>query len=121
MFQNLTVFKLAHAMAVHAGTQQAMVARNIAHADSPGYQARHLESFAEALRGGALRADSSQPGGMSFRFSLADPPAGTDPNGNSVSIEQEMLRATDAKRQHDRATAIYKSHLGILRASLGRL
>jgi flagellar basal-body rod protein FlgB len=31
-----------------------------------------------------------------------------------------MLHAVDAKRQHDRALAIYKFSLGILRTSLGR-
>ncbi len=43
-----------------------------------------------------------------------------DPNGNSVSLETEMLNAVSAKRQHDRALAIYKSSLTVLRASLGR-
>ena len=42
------------------------------------------------------------------------------PDGNSVSIETEMLRATDAKRQHDRSLAIYRSTMTILRASLVR-
>ena len=44
----------------------------------------------------------------------------SDPNGNSVAIEDEILRSVDAKRQHDRALAIYRSSLNILRTSIGR-
>ena len=43
-----------------------------------------------------------------------------DPNGNTVSLELEMVKAVDADRQHGRALAIYRSGLTILRASLGR-
>jgi len=43
-----------------------------------------------------------------------------EPNQNAVSIEEEMMLAVNAKRQHDRAMAIYKSSLNILRTSLGR-
>jgi len=31
-----------------------------------------------------------------------------------------MLRAVDVKRQHDRALAIYKSSLTVLRTAIGR-
>jgi flagellar basal-body rod protein FlgB len=57
------------------------------------------------IRAPSMHVDEAQP---------------TDPNGNSVSVEQEILRSVDAKRQHDRAIAIYRSSLKILRSSLGR-
>jgi flagellar basal-body rod protein FlgB len=54
-------------------------------------------------------------------FAVAkDPDAVADPNGNSVALETEMLRAVDVKRQHDRALAIYKSSLTVLRTAIGR-
>lgn len=128
MFKNLTVFRLAHAMATHAGQRQAVIARNVANADTPGYRARDVPAFADIV----ARTDT-QPGLRSSRaghFGTQDQPAlywsevapqsEADPNGNSVSVEQEMLRAVDAKRQHDRALAIYRSALGVLRTSLGR-
>ena len=47
--------------------------------------------------------------------------AGTlSPNGNGVSLETEMVKAADVKREHDMALAIYSKSLAILRASLGR-
>ena len=43
-----------------------------------------------------------------------------DPNGNSVSLETEMMHGVDAKRQHDRAMAIYQSSMTILRSTFSR-
>ena len=42
------------------------------------------------------------------------------PNGNSVSIEQEMVKAASARQDHEMALAIYRTTSDILRASLGR-
>ena len=129
MFQNLTIFKTAYAMAAHAGQKQAVVAQNVANADTPGYVGRDVLSFQEiyapkdagvtvqrATRAGHLHgtSDQSVEGMMTKDRSFAAP------DGNTVSIETEMLRATDAKRQHDRSLAIYKSALNIVRSSLGR-
>ena len=127
MFTNLNVFKMAHAMAVHAGQRQAIIAQNVANADTPGYRAKDLVPFADSYqshngvgwmrttRANHLGTNLSEGGGMFRENSVAT----TDPNKNSVSIEDEMLKAVDVKRQHERAIAIYKSSLGILRASIG--
>ena len=60
MFSNLTVFKTAHAMAVHAGARQALIAQNVANADTPGYRARDLPSFAESFA--PQRGEGRAPG-----------------------------------------------------------
>ncbi|HBS49941.1 MAG TPA: flagellar basal body rod protein FlgB [Rhodobacteraceae bacterium] len=109
MHADLNVFRLAHAMAVHAGQRQAVVSQNIANADTPGYLARDLPSFKEQF---------SAPSPPSLRPVVDDMPIG--PNGNSVSLELEILKSVEAKRQHDRAIAIYKASLDVLRSSLGR-
>lgn len=128
MFQKLEIFQLSEAMARHAGKRQALVAKNMAHSDTPGYRARDLVGFkdlvqknAQAFQLHATRA-SHLNGTMvgSGPEAIIDDTTPTDPNGNSVSLETEMLRAVEVKRQHDRALAIYKSSLTILRASLGR-
>ena len=130
MFEKLEIFRMAQAMARHAGTRQAVVAQNIANADTPGYAARDVAPFTEIMKqdgtgpGGALRA--TRPGHLdrsetaSAAVVIERRGAQTDPNGNSVSLETEMLYAVDVKRQHDRAIAIYKSSLSILRAAIGR-
>jgi flagellar basal-body rod protein FlgB len=44
----------------------------------------------------------------------------TAPNGNSVSLEREMMRAAETRQSHDMALAVYGTARGILRAALGR-
>ena len=128
MFEKLTVFQTAHAMAVHAGHRQAVVAQNIANADTPGYQARDIRPFKESYSPGpgpdgpqSTRAThlSAQAGAVGQSFVRTET-GGADPNDNTVSIEREMLSAVEVKRQHDRAVSIYKTSLGILRATLAR-
>ncbi|WP_417726549.1 FlgB family protein [Roseovarius sp.] len=128
MFEKLEIFRMAHAMAQHAGARQAVVSQNMANADTPGYAARDIAAFADVYRsdettrtpratreGHLLRHDND----LGFDVTN-DPTSIADPNGNSVSLETEMLRAVDVKRQHDRALAIYKSSLTVLRTALGR-
>ena len=126
MFENLNVFRMATAMARHAGQRQAVVAQNIAHADTPGYVTRDMPEFRETYlpqdRIGALRATRTRHlhgvlGGEAVpaTYEVRDQ---AEPNGNQVSIETEMLRSVSAKRQHDRALAIYKTALNVLRSSM---
>lgn len=136
MHTELEIFRVANAMARHAGARQAVVARNIANADTPGYKAMDIAPFQSMVSNefqvsgprdiSGLRA--TRPGHIDFarREGTADFTArpATDvtgkPNGNTVSLEQEMLHGVEVKRQHDRAVAIYKSSLTIMRAAIGR-
>jgi flagellar basal-body rod protein FlgB len=128
MHQNLTIFRMAHAMASHAGTRQAVIAQNIANADTPGYRAADVTPFREIVAnstGSAMRATRERHLNASGtaatpRILQAAADGQANPNGNGVSLEEQMLNAVEVKRQHDRAIAIYKSTLGILRTSLGR-
>lgn len=131
MFKNLDIFKMSYAMAVHAGQKQAVAAQNVAHSDTPDYKARDIPSFSQTYasdqsRGNfnGLRATrdlhlngSTQTG---IAEAVIDETAIASPNGNTVSLESELLRSLDAKRSHDRALAIYKSSITILRATLSR-
>lgn len=128
MFQNVSVLKIAQKMAVHAAARQNVVAQNMANADTPNYAARKLMSFQDHLKterhaqSGALATRARHMNGSAqnaFQV-LNDGSQKPDPNGNSVSLEAEMTRAADIKRQHDRALAIYKSSLDLLRLNLGR-
>jgi flagellar basal-body rod protein FlgB len=129
MFTSLDVFKMSHAMAVHAGQKQAIAAQNVANSDTPGYKAMDLIAFSDTYATdvadptmGAQRA--TRPGHLHGHEAVASADPIVDhsnaaaPNGNTVSLEGEMLKSLSAKRQHDRALAIYKSALTILRTSI---
>jgi flagellar basal-body rod protein FlgB len=117
MFDRLEIFTLASVQARHAAARQAVVAQNIANADTPGYRARDITEFSEVLR--SLQRRPDRPEGELFtRTHDARTPA--SPNGNTVSLELEMLRGIEAQRAHSRALRVYGSALEILRTSLGR-
>jgi flagellar basal-body rod protein FlgB len=42
------------------------------------------------------------------------------PNGNTVSLEQEMVKTANIRQDHEMALAIYRNTNDILRASLGK-
>lgn len=127
MFKSLDLFQTAHAMATHAGKRQAVIATNIANADTPGYRARDIAPFADSFRaGGHAGMHASRAGHLhggthaaGLRSHVTDS-NDTSPNGNSVSIEAEMLKGVDVQRQHEKAVAIYRAGLNILRTSIGR-
>lgn len=126
MFDQLEVFRTAHAMAVHAGARHALAAQNIANADTPGYRARDIPPFHQIAADATGSLRTTRPGhvGADLGARQAKPAersgALSDPNGNSVSLELEMLTAVEARRQHDRALAIYRNALSLMRLSLGR-
>lgn len=125
MFENLNVFQTAAAMARHAGQSQALISQNVANADTPGYVGREMPPFAmlyaptgaadgqRATRAGHLHGSTNgqeiAPVAMRGSENL---------NGNTISLEAEMLKAADIKSHHDRALAIYKSALDVLRTAV---
>lgn len=125
MFETLDVFRLSSAMAKHAGQKQALAAQNVANADTPGYRARDIPDFrtlylptadAGAQRATRARHLNGVPG-ASGMVAPVEIKQGATPNGNQVSLEAEMLKSVDAKRQHDRALAIYKHAMTVLRSA----
>lgn len=123
MFEKLELTRMAQALMAHSGARLAVAARNVAHADTPGYRAMDLPDFAETYQSGdALRATRvGHTGGMGQGAFIPKTAGGwTDPNGNSVSLESEMLRTAEARQAHEMALAVYRSASAITRAALGR-
>lgn len=128
MFDSLEIFNMASGLARHSGARQTLVARNIAHADTPGFRQKDLLTFAESYRSGATgdalkrtRAahfEHSSPTGE-FRETEVRAVA-SDPNGNSVSLESEILKTAEIRQQHEMALSVYRHGMNLLRASLGR-
>ena len=127
MLETPYVMKLAQDLARHSGARQAQIAKNIANADTPGYRARDLSDFSESYRKNetstAMRV--SRTGHMA-RSDLAgnirtlDLGGEAAPNGNNVSLEEQMSLSTDARSKHELALTVYRSSLDILRTSMGR-
>jgi flagellar basal-body rod protein FlgB len=122
MFESLDVLRTSAQLARHAGARQAIAAVNTANADTPGYRAQALPSFAEAFHGPGPRA--TRPGHMTMTESppmrAIDAGGEASPNGNTVSLEAEMFASAEASREQGRALAVWRHGLTVLRTSLGR-
>lgn len=128
MFENLDIFKMASRMARHAVTRQEVIAKNIANADTPEYRAKDIASFADTYdttssdtkmrttRAGHVLDSAATPSG----YDLVDAPGATSPNGNTVSLETEMMKSSQVRHEHELALSVYKSSMNILRTSIGR-
>ena len=128
MDMNLSILRLASGLMAHSTARQRVIAENIAHADTPGYRARDVADFGSTLENQpAFSARTTRPGHVAFG---ADPngfapreatvPGAETPNGNSVSLEDQMVRAAEVRQSHEMAVGVYGKSLEILRAAVGR-
>ena len=125
MFEKLELTRMAQALAAHSGARMGVIARNIAHADTPGYKAQDLPEFAKVYEDHGWTMRATRPGHLvaseTSARSAPRPVAGHEaPNGNSVSLENEMMKSVQARQDHEMALAIYRATSDVVRASLGR-
>ncbi|RJE84907.1 FlgB family protein [Paracoccus onubensis] len=127
MFERIELMSLARASTSHAALRNAVVARNIANADTPGFTARDLQPFAESYRqnhtaplrrtrAGHIPNPAWSPGPARE----LQPEAEASPNGNTVSLEEEMFKLAEVKRRHELSVGIYQSALNLMRTSIDR-
>lgn len=127
MFEKLAIFQASASAASYAGKRQSMIAQNVANADTPGYRAQEIARFQDTFNLSADRQQrTTRPGHVSgtgghphyarVSYSTSEPA----PNGNSVSIEDEMLNSIEASREHNRALTVYRHGMTVIRTVLGR-
>ncbi len=126
MFESLEIMRMANALAAHSGARLGVIAQNIANADTPGFKAQDLPDFAATwAETGGEGMKATRPGHNGTMATTAEPVAmrrdgPASPNGNTVSLQDEMVRAAQVRQDHDMALAVYKNAGDILRAALGR-
>lgn len=107
--------------------RQRVIAQNVANADTPGYVGRDLSQptdFAAALRAGngAVRMTRTSamhiaPAGQSnARFDTTSAPdSETTLDGNSVVVEEQMLKMAESRMAYDAAIGFYQKSMTMLR------
>lgn len=123
MLENLNILKMASAMARYASERHQVLSQNIANADTSNYRAQDLEPFADAFArfdaaksSGDMASSSANDSGSFAR--LIDMPGVETPNGNNVSLEEQLTRTAEAQANHETATVLYKKTLDMLRLTL---
>ena len=108
--------------------RQRVVAQNVANSDTPGYVARDLRpptDFAAALRdGGGLRMVQTSAAHMPIggpngapvaRFtSEKTPDSETTLDGNSVVVEEQMLKMAESRMAYDAAIGLYTKSMAMI-------
>ncbi|WP_061932110.1 flagellar basal body rod protein FlgB [Aureimonas sp. AU22] len=110
------LFGLSSRRAEWLSARQAVVAENVANANTPTYRAKDVTPFSEVLETTSLQMAGSNP---SHLVASAGREFGTDEtkqtpwdvthSGNSVSLEQEMLKAGEVSRDFALSTSVAKS------------
>lgn len=108
--------------------RQTVLADNIANSDTPQYTARDispldfdqmLSSQSTQMRVTNVNHLSAGPGGQSVSASLIDSPdSEASPNGNSVVLEDQMIKVSDTQFDYAASINLYKKALGLIRMAV---
>lgn len=112
-------------------TRQGVLAENIANADTPSYGAREISKFTFE-RAMKLNVPTNLTTKMTSSAHIASAPiAGTEapgvstegswevtPSGNSVSLEDQMMKVTQNQMDYQAASSLYSRALGLIRIAL---
>jgi flagellar basal-body rod protein FlgB len=128
----ITVFSLMKARLQMLGDRQKVIAENVANVSTPGFVPRDVDqdSFAAALQRMAGRSSgparttmiATQAGHMapqggastSYHMSRA-PDSETTLDGNSVVVEEQMMKIAETRMDFETMVGLYQKSLGLLR------
>ncbi len=121
------LFDVAAQQSRWLAVRQNAVSQNIANANTPRYSAVDVEPFEAMVQKTRLTLAATTPGhmGLSSSDALSAKPKRSDSwstvhSGNSVSIEQEMLKAGEISKRYSLNTNLVKSfHRMLLTVSKG--
>ena len=118
----------------HLGERQRLISQNVANSDTPGYTPNDLKAYsfeaqvraaqtASGAVGSAARGQAvTQAGHMTPASQHRGPykpirakDSETTLDGNSVVLEEEMLKMAEARMNYDAAISFYQKSLGMLR------
>ena len=126
---DIPVFAMLKSRLSYLSDRQQVIAQNVANADTPGYTAMDLKPFSVPGQGGVapvmptltspmhLTAPASASSGAR---PFAAPDSETTLNGNSVVLEEEMLKMTQARMDYEAAIGFYQQSLAMLQTAAKR-
>jgi len=121
------LFDLAEKRLAWTDQRQALLAKNIANVSTPAFKPQDLESFAKTLSGlSGLEPVQTQPNHMTgtasgaLRPALAERPKAKAPDGNAVSLDEQLVKVADTETTQTLVTTIYKKYFALFNTALGR-
>ncbi len=131
--EDIPLFAMLRGRLGYLSDRQRLIAENVANADTPGFMPRDLKPFAVA-QASAPQLAPVEPTVPSARHLVGtlpskarttfkpqrDPDSETRLDGNSVVLEEEMMKMTQARMDYDAAIGFYQKSLGLLRLAARR-
>jgi flagellar basal-body rod protein FlgB len=121
----LYLFELASSQAKWLELRQSTIATNVANANTPGYRARDVEPFNKVLDATPVRLATTSPAHIQLSAAETDTRTSAKKDsweivhsGNSVSLEQEMVKGGDVNREYSMNSAIVRSFHRMLLSGL---
>lgn len=121
------LFDLLTSKMSYLNQKQAIIAENVANADTPNYKQLELKpfSFSSALKqasGGMSTTDPKHiiPASMAGVNAKTVPSKDTEvlPSGNTVDVEQQMAEVSKTSMDYQTMTAVYKKMTGLFKISI---
>lgn len=128
----LPLFDTLRERMAYLSARQSVLAENVANANTPKYRARDVEApdFAAMAAGEGdtsmdlrvtspmhITAADASPYGGNFRVRDM-PDTESTPNGNSVVLEDQMMKVSSTQMDYSTATQIYKKALALIRLAV---
>ncbi len=113
-------------------TRQTLLAENVANAETPGYRGKDLKAFSlddrmSPMSTATMSTAATQPGHFSV---TAGGTGGFDsrelnsfeitPEGNGITLEDEMMKVAGNQVDYQTVTALYTRSLKLIRTALGK-
>ncbi len=123
----LGIFKIAEQRLAWAGQRQQVLAQNVANSSTPGYTPKDIASFESVLSGTAQAPQFSRTNPLHMTAATSSQPTVQNakvreraPDGNSVSLEDELTKVADTASTQELVTNLYRKYQGLFRIALGR-
>ena len=127
---DIGIFKLAEQRLAWAGQRQQILAQNVANASTPGYQPKDIASFRGTLDQATQLSPSAQfsqtdrahIAASSVSEATARNARGREraPDGNAVSLEDELTKVADTAATQELVTGLYRKYQAMFRIAIGR-
>jgi flagellar basal-body rod protein FlgB len=137
-FSKIPLFSAMTRRMAWLGQRQQVLAQNIANVDTPGYTAQDLKepSFNDLLQGGGAGSGAGSVGGRLPMVTTAanhigggdsarlaaerTPDSERKTSGNSVVLEDQMMKVSKTVMDFQLTTNLYRKHLNMIKTALGR-
>lgn len=130
--KKLPLFDLMARRMSWLGQRQEVLAQNIANANTPGYAPQDLKpmSFGEEMKRLApVDPDRTSPLHMAGTVWHKPSPFRADeqrkryevaPDGNSVVVEEQMVKVAETQMDYQLVTNLYRKHVDMIKTAIGR-